>query len=208
MEFSRAIERQFAAKGPAAPAARSSGILLTLEQIQSAPAEVRDWLMQTLFSGGPAGGDFGFEPNRTVTDDKLAVLSSLEVKTILLALGDNYMALQIFFRLGCEADAPVTVGRQSRVLTFADFKDQTDVGDTMQLRRSIQYINEALRGLREDPEATVCQIEGNDRYRVHRATQEKIHRFWERVSLKAAERAVIPFPTRLARSLDGLQGYR
>jgi hypothetical protein len=208
MNFTRAIERQFAPRAPATLAARSSGILLTLEQIQSAPAEVRDWLMKTLFSDGPAGEDFGFEPNRTISDDKLATLGSLEVKNILAALGDNYMALQIFFRLGCTPDNPVAGGRQSRVLSFADFKGQTDVGDTMQLRRSIQYINEALHGLRNDPEATVCQIESNDRYRVHCTTQHSIHRFWERVSTMAAERSVIPFPTRLARTLDGRQGYR
>jgi hypothetical protein len=134
-------------------------------------------------------------------------LSSLEVKKILVALGENYMALQIFFRLGCPPDSPVAGGRQSRVLSFADFKGQTDVGDTIQLRRSIQYINEALHGLRGAPEATVCQIEGNDRYRVHCITQHRIHRFWERVSTMAAERSVIPFPIRLARTLDGRQGY-
>jgi hypothetical protein len=207
MNFTRAIERQFAPRAPNALATKSSGILLTLEQIQSAPAEVRNWLMKTLFSDGPAGEDFGIEPNRTVSDDKLAVLSSLEVKNILVALGDNYMALQIFFRLGCAPDNPAASGRQSRVLGFADFKGQTDVGDTMQLRRSIQYINEALRGLRDDPEATICEIEGNDRYRVHCVSQHRIHRFWERVSTMAAERSVIPFPTRLARTLDGRQGY-
>jgi hypothetical protein len=135
-------------------------------------------------------------------------LSLIEIKNILVALGDNYMALQIFFRLGCAPDSPVAGGRQSRLLSFADFKSQTDVGDTMQLRRSLQYINEALQGLRGDHEATVCQIEGNDRYRVHCATQHRIHRFWGRVSTMAAERSVIPFPTRLARTLDGRQGYR
>jgi hypothetical protein len=207
MNFTRAIERQFAPRAPAALAARSSGILLTLEQIQSAPVEVREWLMKTLFSDGPAGEDFGFESSRTVSDDKLAALSSLEVKKILVVLGDNYMALQIFFRLGCDPDSPVVSGRQSRVLSFADFKAQTDVGDTMQLRRGIQYINEALHSLRDDPEATICQIEGNDRYRVHCATQHRIRRFWERISAMAAERAIIPFPTRLARTLDGRQGY-
>jgi hypothetical protein len=208
MNFSKAIERQFAPRAPAGLAPRSSGILLTLEQIQSAPAEVRDWLMKTLFSDGSAGDDFGFEPSRTISDDKLAVLSSLEVKNILVALGDNYMALQIFFRLACIPDSPAAGGRQSRVLSFADFKDQTDVGDTMQLRRGLQYINEALQNLRGDPEATVCQIEGNDRYRVHCAAQHRIHRFWERISMMAAERSVIPFPTRLARTLDGRQGFR
>lgn len=208
MNFTRAVERQFAPRAPAALAARSSGILLTLEQIQTAPAEVREWLMKTLFSDNPIVEDFGSEPGRTVSDDRLAVLSSLEVKNILAALGDNYMALQIFFRFGCTPDSRVAEGRQSRVLSFADFKDRTDVGDTMQLRRSIQYINEALHSLRGDPGATVCQIEGNDRYRIHCATQHRINRFWERVSTMAAERSVIPFPTRLARTLDGRQGYR
>lgn len=207
MNFSRAIERQFAPRAPAPLAARNSGILLTLEQIQSAPVEVRDWLMKTLFSGGPSGEAFAFEPSRTVGDDTLSVLTSLEVKNILVALGDNYMALQIFFRLGCAADTPIATGRQSRVLSFADFKSQTDVSDTIQLRRSIQYINEALHGLRGTHEATVCRIEGNDRYRVHCITQHRINRFWERISTMAAERAVIPFPTRLARTLDGRQGY-
>jgi hypothetical protein len=77
----------------------------------------------------------------------------------------------------------------------------------MQLRRSIQYINEALRGLRGDPEAAACEIEGNDRYRVHCVSQHRIHRFWERISAMAADRSVIPFPTRLARTLDGRRGY-
>ena len=208
MNFTRAIERQFAPRGPTSLAARNSGILLTLEQIQSAPAEVRDWLTRTVFGDGAAAGDFSFEPSRTVSDDRLSVLSPLDIKNILAALGENYMALQIFFRLGCAPDDPVTGGRQSRVLSFADFKDQTDIGDTMQLRRCLQYINEALQGMRKDPEATVCQIEGNDRYRVHCATQHRIHRFWQRISTVAAERSVIPFPTRLARTLDGRQGYR
>jgi len=208
MNFAGAIERQFAPGAPAALPTRSGGIFLTQEQIQSAPVEVRDWLTRTLFNGNPAGTNFGWEPNRTVSDDRLAVLSSFEVKNILAALGDNYMALQIFFQLGCAQDGPVAGGRQSRVLSIADFKSQTDVGDTMQLRRGLQYINEALQTLRGDAEATVCQIEGNDRYRVHCSTQHRIHRFWERVSTMAAERSVIPFPTRLARTLDGRQDYR
>ena len=207
MNFSRAIERQFAPGAPAGLASRSGGIFLTHEQIQSAPAEVRDWLTKTLFNGGVAGRNSGWEPNRTVSDDRLAILSSVEVKNILAELGENYMALQIFFQLGCALDIPVADGRQSRVLSFADFKNQTDVGDTMQLRRSLQYINEALQALRGDHEATVCQVEGNDRYRVHCATQHRIHRFWERVSAMAAGRSVIPFPTRLARTLDGRRGY-
>lgn len=207
MNFTRAIEREFGPKAPVGQQARTSGILLTQEQIQSAPAEVRNWLIKTLFGDAPATQYFGLEQSPTVSDDTLAVLSSLEVKNILVGLGDNYMALQIFFRLGCDPESPVAEGRQSRVLSFADFKDQTDVGDTMQLRRSIQYINEVLHVLRDDPEAMVCQIEGNDRYRVHCDTQHRIHRLWQRVSSMAAERSVIPFPTRLARTLDGRQSY-
>jgi len=204
MNLSKAqIEREFGPRASARQRPGTSGILLTLEQIQSAPVEVRNWLMQFLFNDIPGMADFGPEPNGGVSDDRLAVCSSLEVKNILVGLGDNYMALQIFFQLGCSSSSPVATGRQSRVLSLSDFRHHTDVGDTMQLRRGIQYINEALRGLRDDPEATVCQIEGNDRYRVHCETQHRIQRFWQRVSSLAAERSVIPFPTRLARSLDG-----
>ncbi len=204
MNLSKAqIEREFGPRVSARQRPEASGILLTREQIQSAPAEVRNWLIRFLFSDGPGAETFGLEPNSGVSDDRLAICTLLEVKKILLGLGDNYMALQIFFQLGCSQDSPVAGGRQSRVLSLADFRRDTDVGDTMQLRRGIQYINEALRTLRDDPEATVCQIEGNDRYRVHCVTQDRIHRFWQRVSSLAAARSVIPFPTRLARSLDG-----
>lgn len=182
------------------------GVVLTREQILSAPNDVKNWLKHTLFNEEASQEDFILEQNGVISGDgELAICNALEIKNILIKLNLNYLALQIFFQLGCNYWNPTTGERHAYPLKLSDFRRHTDVDNTMQLRRGIHYINEALRELRGDSEATVCQIDAHGHYRVHCITQQRIYRFWLCLSTLATKRKLVPFPSRLARSLDGRQ---
>jgi hypothetical protein len=175
----------------------TGGILLTAEQIASAPQDVQQWIRGSALGLDMSGDGFVLRQNGTASsDDGLAVCSTQEIKMLLRSLSDNYAALQVFFQLGCDYRNPATGERRPYPLRLADFRRNTDVGNIPRLRSIIHDINEALTELRGDSEAVLCRISSHDVYHVHELTQFRIYRFWLQLSKAEARHPhVVPFPS-------------
>jgi hypothetical protein len=190
------------AAGEKAPA--GGGILLTPEQVANAPAEVRNWLLNSIFNIEASEDHFILEQNGVATSGEgLAVCSLLEIKELIRRLSEDYLVLQVFFELGCDYQNPTTGERRPYLLKFADFRRHTDVDGIQGLLRCIHDINEALQNLRGDTSAMLCRIDSHEGFHVHEITQHRIYHFWLLLSALAArhsESMSVPTPT--AMSLD------
>jgi hypothetical protein len=174
------------------PQTEEGGIFLSADRVASAPAEVRSWLRGHLFSDDDSG--FVLEKNGfQSSQDGLAICSIREIKSILRALSDDYVACQVFFQFGCDFYNPKTGERRAHCLRSQDFLHHTDVGDFARLHRAIEAINASLAELRSDRDATVCRFDGNNGFHVEAATQYRIYRFWQRV-VRFSERRNRPAP--------------
>ena len=180
------------------------GLLLTAEQIENAPVEVRRWLRGVQLESEAHRRKLEYGQIRQVFPHGLAICGVLEIKNLILALSENYLALQVFFEFGHGNNDLQSEHTRAGILKFSDFKHHTDIGDLQSLRRCVYDINEALQNLRDDPQTIICRIADHDSYHVHRITQVKIYGFWRRLARLAERRPeIVPFPMRLARTLDG-----
>jgi hypothetical protein len=177
----------------------SGGILLSNDQILTAPAAVQRWLRSSVLGIETSEDGFVLTQNGAVSSDSgLAVCSVHEIKMLLRGLSENYAALQVFFQLGCDYRNPVTGERRPYPLRLSDFRRHTDVGNIPRLRSIIHDINEQLKTMRGDAEALLCRISSHDVYHVHEVTQYRIYRYWRPLS-KVEAKHVHGLPIRLRR---------
>jgi hypothetical protein len=175
----------------------TGGILLTQQQIATAPEDVQRWIQSSVLGLDVSGEGFVLRQNGTVSSsDGLAVCSAREIKTLLQGLSENYAALQVFFEFGCDYRNPRTGKRRPHELRLSDFRRNTDVGNIPRLRSIIHDINQLLQDLRSDPDVLLCRIGDHDVYHVNEVTQYKIYRFWLPLSRAAAQRErALPAPS-------------
>ena len=156
------------------------GIFLNVERVAAAPPEVRTWLREQLFDDGGSG--FVLERNgHRSSDDGLAICDVREIKTMLRALADDYVACQVFFQFGCDYFNPKSGERRAFLLRSQDFLQHTDVGDFARLHRAVDRINLVLSQVRSERDATLCRFDGNNGFHVHGTTQYRIYGFWQRL---------------------------
>jgi hypothetical protein len=182
----------------------TGGILLSAEQIATAPQAVQQWIQGSVLGFDMSGDGFVLRQNGTAwSDDGLAICSTLEIKLLLRSLAENYAALQVFFQLGCDYRNAATGERRPHALRLPDFRRNTDVGNIPRLRSIIHDINESLTELRGGSQAVLCQIGSHDVYHVHQLTQFRIYRFWLQLSKAGTSHAhVVPFTPREIRDSD------
>jgi len=172
----------------------SGGILLTMEQMATAPASVQRWLQSTVLDREAVRDGFMLKRNGvTSSDDGPAVCCVLEIKTLLRRLAENYPALQIFFELGCDYHNPITGERRPYCLRVSDFRRHTDVENIPRLRTCIHDINEILQNMRGNLGAFLCLIGDQDVYRVHEIIQYRIYRFCVRLTKLASKHPDVSF---------------
>jgi hypothetical protein len=157
-------------------------IVLTAEQIAAAPPEVQRWLRGLLDGDERLNSGFILERNGFASSgDGLAICDAAELKRLLRALDEDYIACQILFQLGCDFYNPQTGEHRGHVIEIADFLNHTDVEDASQLHRCLDSINGKLRELRGDRDATIYHRDGHGGVHVHARTQHTIYEFWRRL---------------------------
>jgi hypothetical protein len=140
-------------------------------------------LQEHALTDGDPSDDLVLEQNGALKSTQgLAICCGLEIKTLLRRLGDDYVACQVFFELGCKLYDPRTGDRRAHPLHSHDFLHHTDVGDFVHLHRAINTINGALRELRDDRDVVLCRFDGRNGFHVHEATQHLIYEFWRRLA--------------------------
>lgn len=156
--------------------------VLTADQVAAAPPEVQRWLRGLFDRDERLNSGFILERNGFASSgDGLAICDAAEVKRLLRALADDFVACQVLFQLGCDFYNPQTGEHRGHVIEITDFINHTDVEDASQLHRCLDIVNSKLRELRGDRDATIYHRDGHGGVHVHARTQHTIYQFWRRL---------------------------
>jgi hypothetical protein len=154
------------------------GLVLTAEQIRSAPSEVRQWLKAVLEA--ELGWDL-VEHGPEAARFRLAACSLEEAAGILERIRNDYVTAQVFFELGREgAPAGAHFGDLCR-LTFLDMARHTRVGNFQQLAACLETIAAAFRDVKGDPGAILFAFDQRGGLYLHQATHQSIARLWQQL---------------------------
>jgi hypothetical protein len=148
------------------------GISLTAEQVRAAPPEVRHWLEQQLaglFS--PVAEEAHAAPRH------LALLGPGDAQAVLEQIEDILPVVTVFFELGRESGS--TPAQGVRVFRLIDVLRHTRLESVAQVVECLEVINDALRHVRQDPEALICAVDRDGRCFVSEATSRSILALWQ-----------------------------
>jgi hypothetical protein len=148
------------------------GITLTAEQIRSAPPEVRHWIeSQVAAVFAPQVGEEAHP-----APPHLAVCTAGEAQAILEQIEDLLPVVSVFFELGREsASVPV---QGMRAFRLNEIVRHARLETTQQVLEALELINQALRRVRRDPDATLCAFDREGRCYVSEATSRAVLTLW------------------------------
>ncbi|MBV8092472.1 MAG: hypothetical protein JO110_04415 [Acetobacteraceae bacterium] len=130
------------------------GIVLTPEQVRSAPAEVREWIkaqIEAEFAGGlPLGSERG-EAHRV---SALSACRPDEALAVLDRIHRHYMACQVFFELGRDSPGIPRPPELHRT-TVGDIIGHARLDSVDHLGACLATIQNAFREVRQDPGAAL-----------------------------------------------------
>lgn len=171
-------------------------LIITPEQVKTAPREVRQWLYRLVGAEDPAA--FIVERNGfRYTEDNLAVCSEAEIAAIYDRICHDRITAQILLQFGCNSYDPATGAVHAHRVHVGDLLRYTDLRNATHLDGHLKTITAALRAERNDRAAEFFAHEHHDAYWVHELTQTAIHRLWERLA-KPAVLLARPEPGKLA----------
>ncbi|HTW72540.1 MAG TPA: hypothetical protein VME47_21870 [Acetobacteraceae bacterium] len=148
------------------------GISLTAEQVRAAPPEVRHWLEQQL------AGLFSpvAEEAAQAVPRHLALLGAGDAQAVLEQIEDLLPVVTVFFELGRESGS--TPAQGLRVFRLTDILRHTRLQSVAQVVECLEVINDALRHVRQDPEALICAVDRDGRCFVSEATSRAVLALW------------------------------
>lgn len=160
-------------------------LLITPEQVKSAPREVRQWLFRLLGAEDPTACIVERNGFRS-TEDNLAVCSEAEIAAIYDRICHDRIAAQILLQFGCNSYDPATGAIHAHRVHVGDILRYTDLRNATHLDGYLGMITDALRAERNDRAARFFEHEHHNAYWVHELTQTAIYRLWERLAKPAA----------------------
>jgi hypothetical protein len=165
----------------------SVSLVITPEQVKSAPREVRQWLFRLFGAEDPSA--FVVERNGfRYTEENLAICSEAEISAIYDRICQDRIAAQILFQFGCNSYDPATGAVHAHRVHVGDLLRYTELRMGTRLDGYIELITAAMRAERGDPAALFFQHDHHDAYWVHELTQASIHRLWEKFAKPALAR--------------------
>lgn len=193
----------------------SLSLVITSEELRTAPREVRQWLQRLI--GAPDPTNLVFERNGfRYTDETLAILDEAETLAVLECIADDFVATQVLFQFGSDCYDPATGVQHAHVVSAADIARYTEIHSPATIPDYLNRIEQSVRDLRGDQTASLFRRHAHGRYSVHESTQVAIHRVWEKLmkaqgpaakaigAPRAALAAPIAEPNRLLATTDGL----
>ena len=164
------------------------GIVLSEEQIKSAPPEVRRWLAAVVEGTLQAGHNLAYDRGGfRYAEDDLAICDPQEVLQIFSALRSDATACQIFFRLG-QDNYDREAGRHTPIPVANDELMAGSVISAERLEQCLAEANRCLRSVRNNPRATLFVRDPAGRVVLHERTQWNIHTLLQHL-VAASERA-------------------
>ncbi|WP_339028474.1 hypothetical protein WHZ78_05815 [Bradyrhizobium symbiodeficiens] len=153
-----------------------TGITLTAEQIRNAPAAVRQWIEQEVFSSlGLAA------PRAAVTippqASHLVACSVEDVAGVLEHIRGVLPAVNVLFELG----RPGISFGQPAVMTFRlmDILHHTRLHDVGEAITCLEMINQALTEVKKDPSVRFCGFDNEGHCLIAPQTQASIATLWQ-----------------------------
>jgi len=153
-------------------------IVLTSEQIRSAPQEVKDWIRSLLdrelaFAHKPA-----FETaDARVGVPSLSACSREEAAMLLQQIREDYLACQVLFELGRDDFAGPRQGELHRV-GLGEIMRHIRLQDSRHLAECFAGIGAAFRRVRGDPEAELFAFDGAGNCYIHETTHQSVKALW------------------------------
>jgi hypothetical protein len=173
----------------------------SVEQVRSAPPEVRRWYEREITATLAALSKSEHDASQ-VHAAALAACMPEEAAQIFELIKGNFLLSQVLFELARE-----TPNSQSAAplypISIADILRHTRLGDGDRLVDCFTAINHAFQSIRSDPEATLFGFDQYGHVFIHQTTHDGIRQLWEQ--LFAAHAPTVGGPT--AREGAALAGF-
>jgi hypothetical protein len=162
-------------------------LLLSSEELKTAPAEVKNWLRSLLLENG-----FDSIPERPI-ESGLAKLSTEEASLVLDRIRNDYIACQVFFELGRDSPAERTPVGELHRTAITELVRHARLGSAEQLTACLERILEAFQAVRRDPSANLFAFDQAGNLYVHAMTHQSIKTVWQAiVTSHLIDRAQLP----------------
>ena len=148
----------------------------TLEELRSAPPEVRRWIENEILAAITAAG----RPEHDFSQVHAAALASCtleEASQIFDLIKGNFLLTQIFFELAREV--PDRGSGPLHALDIGAVLRHTRLSDGDQLAGYLSAINQTFQKVRNDPEAALFGFDQYGHVYVHEATHKSVRSLWE-----------------------------
>ena len=156
------------------------GFTFTPEEIQSAPPQVRQWMVHQVAQALTVAQRPAHDPSQAQRA-KLGACSLDEAVQILDRIRGDFVVTQVFFELARDA-APGRNAPSLHVLDVADILHHTRLHDGEALLRSLEAINAVYRDVRADPAATLFGFDDHGHLYVDEETHRSVRHLWEQLS--------------------------
>ena len=163
---------------------------LSVEQVRSAPPEVRRWIEREVTAALAAVNRSEHDPSQ-VHAAALAACTPQEASQLFEMIKGNFLLSQVFFELARDmsnshGSAPL------HPLSVADILRHTRLSDGDRLVDCFTAINQAFQTIRNDPEATLFGFDEQGHVFIHQATHRSIRQLWEQLFVAHAPMASAP----------------
>jgi hypothetical protein len=151
----------------------------SIEQMRSAPPEVRRWIEREIASALAALNRSEHDPSQ-VHAAALAACMPEEAAQLFEMIKDNFLLSQVFFELARDI-ANSRGAAPFHPLSVADILRHTRIGDGDRLVDCFTAINQAFQTIRNDPEVTLFGFDQQGHVFIHQTTHDSIRRLWEQL---------------------------
>jgi hypothetical protein len=152
----------------------------SLEQLRSAPPEVRHWVENqvaaALSSLGRAEHTAAYEPH----NPELAACTPEEAARTFELIKGNFLLSQVFLELAREM--PSTASRPPfHILNIGEILRHTRLSDGDLLTDCFAAINKAFQSVRNDADAALFGFDQSGRVYIHEMTYQSIRAVWQQM---------------------------
>ena len=151
----------------------------SVEQVKSAPPEVRRWMENEIAKALAFQTHSPHDPSKMQANE-LAICPLDELIQLFNLISSNFVVTQVFFELARET--PLTHNMSSlHALNLSDMQRHVQLGDGHQLIECLNIINQALQRVRNDPTASLFAGDETGHIYVHETTHRNIRQLRERL---------------------------
>jgi hypothetical protein len=151
----------------------------SLEQVRSAPPEVRRWIEREVTAGLAALNRAEHDPSQ-LHAAALAACTPHEAAEVYELIKGNFLLSQVFFELARETPGNHGAG-PLHALGLGDMLRHTRLADGDRLVDCFNVINQAFRTIRNDPDASLFGFDQYGQVWIDQTTHNSIRELWEQL---------------------------